>query len=198
MILASWFVAPFGARPVGSDGLSLRSGAFPRLVALICILLRVGRLVFRLRLRGSVILRASSLVRLRAFFLELRFFIEGFVAVCHLFLDAGAIDEVLSSLFEIFGFDFQIGFIQFRNLVLKSEFEVVKIVFIFSKVLKLMVTDFSLLISDFFAFFLHFYLYFQNFIAKMTFSHIKVVVNENVYLQIQFLSFDFLNQYGQL
>ena len=156
MILASWFEAPFGARPVGFDGLSLRYGAFPRLVALICILLRVGRLVFRLRLRGLVILRASSLVRLRAFFLELRFFIEGFVAVCHLFLDAGAIDEVLSSLFELFGFDFQIGFIQFRNLVLKSEFEVVKIVFIFSKVLKLMVTNFSLLTSDFFAFFLHF------------------------------------------
>ena len=118
--------------------------------------------------------------------------------MCHLFLDAGAIDEELSSLFELFRFDFQIGFIQFRNLVLKSKFEVVKIVFIFSKVLKLMVTNFSLLISDFFAFFLHFYLYFQNFITKLIFSHIKVEVNEKVYLQIQFLTFDFLNQYGQL
>ncbi len=118
--------------------------------------------------------------------------------MCHLFLDAGAIDEELSSLFELFGFDFQIGFIQFRNLVLKSKFEVVKIVFIFSKVLKLMVTNFSLLISDFFAFFLHFNLYFQNFITKLIFSHIKVEVNEKVYLQIQFLTFDFLNQYGQL
>ena len=83
--------------------------------------------------------------------------------MCHIFLDVGAIDEVLSSLFELFGFDFQIGFIQFRNLVLKSEFEVVKIVFIFSKVLKLMVTNFSLLTSDFFAFFLHFYLYFLEY-----------------------------------
>lgn len=68
-----------------------------------------------------------------------------------------AINVVLSSLFKLFGFDFQISHAQFKNLVIKFEFEVIKIEFIFNKVLKSMATSFSHLISDFYSFSLLFY-----------------------------------------
>jgi hypothetical protein len=74
----------------------------------------------------------------------------------HLFLDLLAIDGVLSSLFELFGFDFQIRFVKFEILVVKFGFGVVEIEFIFSKVLRSKVISFSLLKADFFAFFPHF------------------------------------------